>query len=159
MSNIKSKVNGHNKKMLPPKTIEPQNLCNCLIKENFPMNEICLKSSILCQATIKCSDIKYKQKRCKGICETTLKKCYINHRKSLNVIKSKNDGTLFDKCLAITSCWQIVKPLSFFCSMEIWSNPEAGLQTHGFVNRNLLYYKSWKQNQKISNIAVFWSEH
>ena len=110
MSNIKSKVNGHNKKILPLKTIESQDLCNYLIKESFPMNEICLKFSILCQATIKCSGIKYKQKRYKGICETTFNKRYINHRKSLNVIKSKNDGTLFDKCLAITSWWQIVKP-------------------------------------------------
>ena len=51
-------------------------------------------SSILYQATIKCSDSKYKQKRYKGICETTFKKRYANHKKSFNLIKSKNDTTL-----------------------------------------------------------------
>ena len=58
------------------------------------MNGLCLTSSILYQATIKCSDNKYKQKRYKGICETTFKKRYTNHKKSFNLIKSKNDTTL-----------------------------------------------------------------
>ena len=58
------------------------------------MSGLCLRSSILFQATIKCSDSKYKQKRHKGICKTTLKKRYANHQKSFNLIKSKNDTTL-----------------------------------------------------------------
>ena len=59
------------------------------------MNGLCLKSSILYQGTTKSSDSKYKQKKYKGICETTFKKRYANHKKSLNLIKSKNDTTLF----------------------------------------------------------------
>ena len=58
------------------------------------MNGLCLASSILYQATIKCNHSKYKQKRYKGICETTFKKRYVNHKKSFNLIKSKNDTTL-----------------------------------------------------------------
>ena len=58
------------------------------------MNGLCLTSSILYQATITCSDGKYKQKRYKGICETTFKKRYANHKRSFNLIKSKNDTTL-----------------------------------------------------------------
>ena len=59
------------------------------------MNGLCLTSSILYQTTIKCSDSKYKQKtRDKGICETTFKKRYANHKKSFNLINSKNDTTL-----------------------------------------------------------------
>ena len=58
------------------------------------MNGLRLKSSILYQATIKCSDSKYKQKRYKGICETTFKKRYANHKKSFNLINSKNDTSL-----------------------------------------------------------------
>ena len=58
------------------------------------MNGLCLTSSILYQTTIKCSNSKYKQKRYKGICETTFKKRYANHKKSFNLINSKNDTTL-----------------------------------------------------------------
>ena len=43
----------------------------------------------------KCSDSKYKQKRNKGICETTFKKRYANHKKSFNLINSRNDTTLY----------------------------------------------------------------
>ena len=59
------------------------------------MNGLCLTSSILYQATIKRSHNKYKQKRQKGIFETILKKRYANQKKSFNLIKSKNDTTLF----------------------------------------------------------------
>ena len=53
MPNIRSKINNHNKKILQPKPTEPQKLCNCRIKEDWPMNGLCLTSSILYQATIK----------------------------------------------------------------------------------------------------------
>ena len=43
-------------------TVTTKKLCNCLIKENCQMNGLSLMSSILYQATIKCSDSKYKQK-------------------------------------------------------------------------------------------------
>ena len=82
------------KKILQPKPTELQKLRNCLLKEDFPMNELCLTSSILDQATIKYSDSKYRQKRYKGICETTFKKRYANHKKSFSLIKSKNDTIL-----------------------------------------------------------------
>ena len=59
------------------------------------MNGLYLTSSTLYQATTICSDSKYKQKRYKGVnCETTLTKRYANHKKSFNLIKSKNDTIL-----------------------------------------------------------------
>ena len=94
MPNIRSKINGHTKKILQPKPAEPQKLCNCLVKEDCPSNGLHLTSSILYQATIKCSDSKYKQKRYKWICETTFKKRYANHKRSSNFNNSKNDATL-----------------------------------------------------------------
>ena len=94
MRNIQSKTNGHNKKMLQLKPIELQTLCNRLVKEDCPTNGLCLTSSLLSQATIQRNDSKYKQKRYKGICETTFKKRYANHKKSFNLTKSKNDTTL-----------------------------------------------------------------
>ena len=89
MPSIKSQINGHNKKILQPKPAEPQKLCNCLVKYDCLLNGLCLKSSILYQATIKCSDSKYKQKRYKGVCETTFKKRYANHKKSFILITLK----------------------------------------------------------------------
>ena len=44
------------------------------------MNGLSLMSSVLYQATIKCSDSKYKQKRYKEICETTFLKRYANDK-------------------------------------------------------------------------------
>ena len=58
------------------------------------MNGLCLTSNVLYQATIKCNDSKYKQKICKRICETSFRKRYANHKKSVNLIKSKNETTL-----------------------------------------------------------------
>ena len=93
MPNIRSKINGGNKKILQPKPAEPQKLCNCFVKEDSPLDGLCLKSSILYQATtIKCSDSK--QKRCKGICQTTFKKRYAKCKNSVNFINSKNDTSL-----------------------------------------------------------------
>ena len=94
MPNIRSKITVTTKKILQHKPAEPQKLCNCLVKEDCPLNGLCLTSSILYQATIKCSDSKCKQKRYKGICETTFKKLYANHKKSFNLINSKNDTNL-----------------------------------------------------------------
>ena len=94
MPNLRSKINGHNKKMLQPKPTKPQKLCNCYVKEDCPMNGLCLTSSILYHTTIKCSDSKYKEKRYNGICETTFKKRYANHKTFFNLIKSKNDTIL-----------------------------------------------------------------
>ena len=93
MSNIRSQKYCHNKKILQPKPTEPQKLCYCLVKEDCPMKGLCLTSSVSNQATIKCNDSKYKQ-RYKEICETTFKNSYANHKKSFNLIKSKNDTTL-----------------------------------------------------------------
>ena len=42
MPNIRSKINSHNKKILQPKPPEPHKLCNCLVKEDCPLNGLCL---------------------------------------------------------------------------------------------------------------------
>ena len=94
MPNIRSKINYHNKKILQLKPTESQELCNCLVKQDCPKNGLCLTSSILYQAAIKCNHSKYKQKRYKGICETTFKKRYANHKISFKLINSKNSIAL-----------------------------------------------------------------
>ena len=53
MSNTKSKINDHKKKILQLKPTDQQALYCCFVKEDCPMNELCLTSRILYQATIK----------------------------------------------------------------------------------------------------------
>ena len=86
MLNIRSKINGYYTKILQPKATALQKLCNCLVPEDCPMNILRSTTSILHHATINCKDSKYKQKRYKGICEKTFKKCCANHNKSFNLI-------------------------------------------------------------------------
>ena len=59
------------------------------------MNGLCLTSSILYQPTTKCNDSKHKQKQYQGICETTFQKRIPSHKKSFNLVKSKNDITIY----------------------------------------------------------------
>ena len=97
--NIKTQINLHASapsyaSILTPKPTEPQKLYNSFLREDWPLNGLFLTSSILYQASIKCSDCKYKRKRYKGVCEMSFKKRYANHKKSFNIIKSKNDTSL-----------------------------------------------------------------
>ena len=96
MPNLKAKIDGHNKK-IPETTLPPKKkICNCLKKENCPMRGACLNENILYYARISCDDETYKRKLYKGICETTFKKRYANHKKSF-VEKNKNDTKLSTK--------------------------------------------------------------
>ena len=74
----------------PPKT----KFRNCLESENCPIRGACLTENILSYVRISCDEETYKPKLYKGICETTFKKRYANHKKSFNVEKNKNDTKL-----------------------------------------------------------------
>ena len=70
MPNIKTKINAHNRKILQNAPSKNAKHCNCQQKENFPMNGVCLKESLVYYATISCNDKNYKPKLYKGSCET-----------------------------------------------------------------------------------------
>ena len=59
MSNLKAKIDGHNKKILettpPPKT----KLCNCLKKEKWTMRGACLTENLLYYARISSDNQTY----------------------------------------------------------------------------------------------------
>ena len=57
------KIKLSQQKILQPKPAEQKKLCNCIVKEDFPINGLCLTSSVLYQATMQCNDSKYKRKR------------------------------------------------------------------------------------------------
>ena len=77
------------------------------------MNGFCLTKSLLYYATITCDKENY-TKLYKGICKTTFKKRYTNHKKSFNVPTYKNDTKLSTKYWALKTkqlnpkmSWQI----------------------------------------------------
>ena len=94
MSNIKAKVNAHNRAILRNTLSKNGKQFNCQQKENCPMNGACPKESLVYYATTSCNDENYKPKLYKGSCETSFKKHYSNHKKSFNVLLYKHDTKL-----------------------------------------------------------------
>ena len=59
-----------------------------------PMNKNCLASNIIYQATVTSTLQNYNEKIYIGLCETTFKKRYANHKKSFNTERYKNSTSL-----------------------------------------------------------------
>ena len=102
MSNPKVKIDGDNKKILKNTPSPKTKLCNCLKKEDCPMRGVCLTENVLYYARTSCDDETCEPKLYKGICETTFKKPYANHKKSFNAAKNTNDTKLS------TEYWKLV---------------------------------------------------
>ena len=80
MKNIKSIINTHNKSILH-KTENITKTCNCIKKDNCPLDNECLQTNIVYEATIT-SSTPNQEKIYFGLCETTFKLRYANHKKS-----------------------------------------------------------------------------
>ena len=52
MRNVKTTINSHNVKILFPKKSAKQRTCNCLNKENCPLEPKCLTTKIVYKAKI-----------------------------------------------------------------------------------------------------------
>ena len=92
MANIKSKINLHNKKIIPnSETNRNIRTCNCTNKQQCPLNQQCLSKDIIYQATISSDIQNCQEKHNIGLCHTTFKMRYANHKKSFSHIKYKNN--------------------------------------------------------------------
>ena len=67
------------------------------------MRGACLTGKVLYYVKISCDDENYKPKSYQGICETTFKKRYVNHKKCFYAEKNKYDTKLS------TKCWDLAK--------------------------------------------------
>ena len=109
LPNMKAKINAHNKKVLsnviPSAAIDKT--CNCRDSTICPMNGNCLKKNIMYTANLTCEAANYETKRYVGICATTFKLRYANHKKSFNHDMYKRNSEL---------------------SAEIWRLKNTGLQ-------------------------------
>ena len=82
MPNLKNLINSHNQNILRDQPQSTPKTCNCLKKQDYPMNVFCLTKGLLYYATITCDKENY-TKLYKGICKTTFKKRYAQTTKSL----------------------------------------------------------------------------
>ena len=146
MPNIKAFIAKHNKQILSPERINATRTCNCINKENCPLNQNCLVSNVIYEATIKSDLPNYQEKKYIGLCESTFKKRFARHKTSFNHERHKNDTALSTELWKVkemkgipTINWRIVKkarsytPESRHCSLcltekyEIANYPEKNL--------------------------------
>ena len=95
---MKSKINQHNKKVLKIKPSEPDDepvrTCNCPANTECPMNQICLEKDMQYSAEVSSDLRNYGTKIYKGICSTTWKERFGNHKKAFNHEEYKKDSEL-----------------------------------------------------------------
>ena len=60
MSNIKSAINSHNRKILHPPVNSQSRTCNCIKKTDCPLQEKCLSENTLYQADISSKNFQMK---------------------------------------------------------------------------------------------------
>ena len=99
MPNFKSLINAHNEKVMKSGKVETKNAskeCNCRSKENCPMKGKCLATNIVYEAAISDEETNGQGQRkvYYGICETTFKVRYANHKKSFNHARYRNETEL-----------------------------------------------------------------
>ena len=132
MPNSKTKINAHNREILPDTPSENAKHCNCQQKENCPMSHACLKESLVYYANINSNDQNYKPKLYKGSCETSFKKHCSSHKKLFNLSLYKHDTKLS------TEYWNVkMKQL----------NPRISWKTKGI-------YKSYNPTSKRYNLCL-----
>ena len=91
---MKNIINTYNKKIIsPPKDIITRT-CNCIRKQQYPLNEKCLTNIVLYKASINPNEENSKTKINYGVSETTFKLRYVNHKKTFNNIKYQTDTEL-----------------------------------------------------------------
>ena len=117
MSNVKSLINAHNKKInRPDDAIPTQPGCNCNNKDTCPLNQNCQASSLVYEATISSNIPNYQPKKYIGLCETTFKKRHSTHKTSFTHERYKNSTTLSAEYWRIkerngtpTVTWRVVR--------------------------------------------------
>ena len=122
MPNVKSIISSHNRKILnPTNNLQQEKTCNCIRKETCPMEEKCLTENVIYEATITTPEPDNTVKKYIGLCETSFKKRFVNHKKSFNHERYKNSTTLStefwrlkDANLNPTITWRIVRTAPSF---------------------------------------------
>ena len=98
LPNIKSGVNRHNKKILRvneiPNDKEPVKTCSCPKNTECPLDNHCYEKDIQYSAQVTSNLPNYGPKIYKGVCATTWKERFGNHKKSFNNEKYNKETAL-----------------------------------------------------------------
>ena len=82
-------INNHNKKILTNDNTTPQNGCDCRKKDQCPLNNNCLNTSVICKANVT-TDKDDTGKNYIGLTEGTFKQRYTQHKLSFRNRKYAN---------------------------------------------------------------------
>ena len=93
--NLGQTIVGHNKKLLKPKPQETEN-CNCKPRASCPLQNKCLETNIVYQATVTETNNQEppKVETYVGLCSTTFKARFSGHKSSFNNEKYSGETTL-----------------------------------------------------------------
>ena len=100
MPNVKSFVNGHNKKILTQESRNDARKCNCPAGEICPMNGNCLSENTLYSGKISSDLPNYAPRKYLGLSEPEWKKRFYNHTHSFN-------NREYAKCEIAKEIWRI----------------------------------------------------
>ena len=92
MPNMGKLIAGHNKKILN-KTDPPENLCNCRIKKDCPIENKCLLTDVIYQASVTRLDNSVKETYV-GLASTSFKARWSNHKTSFNLESHEKETRL-----------------------------------------------------------------
>ena len=93
--NMKAVINSHNNIILNEKASNgSEKTCNCLRKNECPLDGKCLTTNTIYKATVLSDKPGYKDKIYIGLAETTFKKRFANHKKSFRYEKYKSESEL-----------------------------------------------------------------
>jgi hypothetical protein len=93
---MKQAIVGQNKKLLKPEAGQDQDNCNCRPRDSCPLQNKCLETNIIYQATVTESIYQEppKVETYAGLCSTTFKKRYTGHRFTFAHLKAASETTL-----------------------------------------------------------------
>ena len=95
MPNMKSLINSHNKGLLKPQpNQDPERSCNCINKDGCPLNNNCLSTSLIYEATVTTNLPNQREKKYIGLTEPTFKKRFSGHKTSFNLERYRHSTTL-----------------------------------------------------------------
>ena len=125
MPNVNSAIHNHNKSILH-ETEAINKTCNYIKKDFCPLDNLCLTSNIVYEATVKSNYPTNTPKHYIGICEGTFKNRFSNHKKSFNHQRYENETELSKEVWKLKSkneeptvTWKIKKKCTPF-------NPTSG---------------------------------
>ena len=130
MPNLKTIINSHNRKVMGDTALLELGPCNCVVKNDCPLNGHCLTTNVLYEGTITTDITNYGEKTYKGITEPKFKLRYGNHKKAFNHRKyrkntefSKEVWNVKEKNANFNVKWKVVNqypaynPVSKRCSL------------------------------------------